>query len=255
MLTFAMTFAIWANWSWAEEPTTAADTSADLDAELLEDLGADLFDEPADLPKSATPRAPQDASQGEGNFSDLDQDLLDSLGEDLDPSTGEDIGQSTLADDPQAPLERIGLRMRSAQKLLTNKDASGRAPQLQGRIVQDLDELIKKVQRQKRQAQQEGKPSPGSQRSDAQPQGNQPGEAMGEGQEPAPDSSDQLRNTGEGGQPIDRQAMQEVLKRQWGHLPGRQREQMLQSWFDEFLPQYELEIEQYFRRLAEDPDP
>jgi hypothetical protein len=29
---------------------------------------------------------------------------------------------------------------------------------------------------------------------------------------------------------------------------------MLQSQDDEFLPKYELEIEQYFRRLAEDPE-
>jgi hypothetical protein len=41
----------------------------------------------------------------------------------------------------------------------------------------------------------------------------------------------------------------------WGHLPERQREQMLQSFSDEFLPKYELEIEQYYRRLSEDVAP
>ena len=49
-----------------------------------------------------------------------------------------------------------------------------------------------------------------------------------------------------------------ALHLEWGPerlrpFPERVREQMLQSHDDEFLPKYELEIEQYFRRLAEDP--
>ena len=43
-----------------------------------------------------------------------------------------------------------------------------------------------------------------------------------------------------------------MVKDLWGHLPERSREQMLQSFSDEFLPKYELEIEQYYRRLSEE---
>ena len=43
-----------------------------------------------------------------------------------------------------------------------------------------------------------------------------------------------------------------MVKALWGHLPERSREQMLQSFSDEFLPKYELEIEQYYRRLSEE---
>ena len=43
------------------------------------------------------------------------------------------------------------------------------------------------------------------------------------------------------------------MKDTWGHLPPRDREQMLQNTPDKFLPKYELLIEQYYKRLAEDP--
>ena len=43
-----------------------------------------------------------------------------------------------------------------------------------------------------------------------------------------------------------------MVKDLWGQLPPHAREQLLQSSSDEFLPQYELEIEKYYRRLAEE---
>ena len=41
----------------------------------------------------------------------------------------------------------------------------------------------------------------------------------------------------------------EMLKDVWGHLPPHLRQQMEQSANEEFLPQYELEIAEYFRSL------
>ena len=43
-----------------------------------------------------------------------------------------------------------------------------------------------------------------------------------------------------------------MVKALWGNLPERDRQQMVQSFSDEFLPKYELEIEQYYRRLSEE---
>jgi len=43
-----------------------------------------------------------------------------------------------------------------------------------------------------------------------------------------------------------------LLKDSWGHLPAHAREQMLQNSPEQFLPQYELMIERYYRRLAEE---
>ena len=44
------------------------------------------------------------------------------------------------------------------------------------------------------------------------------------------------------------------MKELWGHLPERSREQLLQSFSEEFLPKYEREIQQYYQRLSEDQD-
>ena len=43
-----------------------------------------------------------------------------------------------------------------------------------------------------------------------------------------------------------------MVKALWGQLPERSREQMLQSFSNELLPKYELEIEQYYRRWSEE---
>ena len=43
-----------------------------------------------------------------------------------------------------------------------------------------------------------------------------------------------------------------MMKDSWGHLPPRVREQMLQNTPEQFLPQYELMIEKYYQRLAEE---
>ena len=45
------------------------------------------------------------------------------------------------------------------------------------------------------------------------------------------------------------------MKDAWGHLPQHAREQMLQNSPERFLPQYELLIEQYYKRLAEEQRP
>ena len=42
------------------------------------------------------------------------------------------------------------------------------------------------------------------------------------------------------------------MKDSWGHLPAKTREQMLQNSPERFLPQYELMIEKYYKRLAEE---
>lgn len=232
----------------AYEKEASGSAESDLDAQLLEDLGGDLFDDEAVPPQETGSEPPSTADEsGADEPGNLDQDLLESL--------GEDIGRSSAADDPHAPLERIGMRMRSVQRLLAERDATGRATSVQDQIVADLEALIEQMKRQEKRSQQGGKPSPGSRRSDARPQGGQPGKASAEGPQPAADSTDELREGSSEGASTDRRSVQqELLKNLWGHLPERAREQMLQSSDDEFLPKYELDIEQYFRRLAEDPD-
>ena len=42
------------------------------------------------------------------------------------------------------------------------------------------------------------------------------------------------------------------MKDVWGQLPAREREQMLQSPPEQFLPKYELLLEKYYKRLADE---
>ena len=44
----------------------------------------------------------------------------------------------------------------------------------------------------------------------------------------------------------------DAMQRLWYLLPQHAREQMLQSPGEEFAPKYELQIEEYFRRLSEE---
>jgi hypothetical protein len=229
LLAICAAFVASAETSSAQEPAPADAAKSELDAQLLQDLGGDLF-------------------KPEGGADELEEGLLESL--------GEDIGKNSPSDDPHSPLERIGAQMRSVQRLLAEQPDAGRATLLQDRIVRDLDELIKQVQRRKNQSQSGGKSSPGSQRPDAEPQGGgQPGNTSAEGQQPAADSREGTREGAGEGSTADRdRSRSELVKNLWGHLPERVRQQMLQSPDDEFLPKYEFEIEQYFRRLAEDPE-
>jgi len=46
-------------------------------------------------------------------------------------------------------------------------------------------------------------------------------------------------------------ATADLIRDLWGHLPQRQRDQILQPLSEEFLPKYAPEIESYFRALAD----
>jgi hypothetical protein len=122
---------------------------------------------------------------------------------------------------------------------------------VQKRVVAQLDELIAELckQCQGGQGQNSNNPPPQpSQRSEAK--ASQPNRTASPGKSPARDSSDPLNRAD--AQAVDKGDVDELVKHLWGHLPQRSREQVLQSFSDEFLPKYELEIEQYYRRLSEE---
>jgi len=204
----------------------------DLDAQLLEELGGDLF-EPEQVPAPPNGDRPdQDAS----------------------PPAGEDIGAADASDDSQSPLAAIGARMRSAEQLLRDQNAAGGASKLQQKIVSDLDAMIEQLRKQQRKPSQGGGAAGGaSQRSQSKPQGQQGGGGKPQDQNGKASANQNPDGSGGAGQQVDMQSMNDIIKNVWGHLPAKAREQVIQRPFEEFLPKYELEIEQYFRRLSEDP--
>ena len=71
---------------------------------------------------------------------------------------------------------------------------------------------------------------------------------------PAKESEDRVRKDERKQVQLDPAAQEELLKRVWGLLPEKDREQMRQAAGDQFLPEYESLIIRYFRRLAEEDD-
>ena len=212
----------------------ASDTRADVAGEslgshLLDDLDPNQFAPPAATPAPATtqPKHPKRILPGV-----------------TDDALGEDLGQPTAG----GPLVQVKQNMETAQSLLRGGDNMNRAGPVQQQVVADLDALIEQLAKQccSGSSQSDGQPKPGSQRS--QSANRQQASRAGRGTAPARDSTARLQRGNS--QAVNLADREELLKNLWGHLPPHVREQMLQSHSDEFLPQYELEIEKYFRRLA-----
>lgn len=229
-----------ASWSIAADPAAATSGGVEsLGNELLEDLAPNTFD-PADQrsgdPQNPSQSPPSGSSAGAPRFDDL----------------GEDIGW------PSGPLSlaRVRLGMQRAQSLLAvpnepkNVSTLKQAGDVQQDVVAQLDRLIAELSKQCKNCNSQ---SADSKAKPSQASGNNNGKSSSpaaDGQTAARDSADRLNRSTT--KPTDKGDIEAVVKGLWGHLPERSREQMMQSFSEEFLPKYELEIEQYYRRLSEE---
>jgi hypothetical protein len=240
----------------AADPAPRADkkSKSTLDEQLLKGLGDDPVTEDL-LPKKrerkdASRKSPDEdqparrPTESGGNASrkaeenSLDKQLLEGLGD------GEDIGESG------DPLARLGQRMRQAGGLIGETKSGEPTQQLQKKIVADLEYLIKMARQQQQQQQQSSSSSQQTARRQQVKQ-SKPGSKPGERQQdqPARDSTERLGKNDV--RRPDMAQMNDVIKRVWGQLPEKEREQMLQNSVDQFLPKYELLIEAYFKSLVE----
>lgn len=258
--------------------------SSSLDDELLKQLDDTLGGQPAakhghdhdHKPAAAKSDAadagkPAPASETSGAVKrparpSTDEELLKQLDAQDDPAvgpkqekSGDDLGQN--AD----PLTRIGAKMRQAVTLIDREKLSEKTTLLQDEIVHDIDELIKQQKKKMQQQQQQSSSQSQqqkSQRSSVKPQGQKAQQQQrprgGDGQEskdPAQESTERLGKNEQKPPQLDLAAQDELLKRVWGLLPEKDREQMRQAAGDQFLPEYESLIIQYFQRLAEEENP
>jgi hypothetical protein len=212
------------------QPKKAAST---LDDEVLKGLGLDPAAD--DL---APGKAPEKEEQKARPESDLDKQLLQGLTE------GEDIGA------PGDPLVRVGKKMRQAGELIGQKQSGDQTQTLQKRILEDIEELIKQARRQQQQQNNSSNKHQQTARREMVKQ-SQPSRSPGQQQssEPGQQSTERLGKN-EVRRP-DPGQVNDMIKSIWGQLPGRAKEQMLWNANDEFLPKYELEIEEYFKSLVE----
>lgn len=218
-----------------------------LDDELLRDLEADL-DEDAlrGSPKRSRPLGAADPGKqprhGDAMPDELDEDQLD---KELLRALGHDVDENE-----RNPIGAIGRNMRRVEELVAQAKSGKPTQELQDKIVADLDELLKAArQRQQQQRQQNASKNQQSSRQSASRQQGS-GSAGGESDQPAADSGAALRDRA-ASRP-DPGEMKDLLRELWGHLPEHERQMVINSTIEQFLPKYELLIEAYFKRLAEE---
>jgi hypothetical protein len=202
----------------------------------------------------AVGQAPQGGKTPPGKRS-LDQQLLDDLDRELleglpagktrgkadskVPATSPQAGEGA---ESQNPLAKIAERMRSVENRIAEHDTSAATQENQALIVSDLESLLEAAKK----AQQRGKPQ-GGKGSPSGQEGTGTGDAVAA---PPRDSTNRIeRGTKEKPETAD---VKDLLRRIWGHLPEKLRDEMQASVGEQFLPKYERLIEEYYKRLAEE---
>ncbi len=220
-------------------PAQAPKQPPSLDDELLKELGADPLD---DVDRQLFGPAPQqpDNKQPPGPTDDLQERLARELG-------------AAGASEDENPMLAIANRMRDVGVLIAGNNSGENTQQVQKQIVSALDKLIAQARKNCRKA-GGGTPQPqttAARKPVAQPGSKPPGAGQGKpGSKPATNSNAKP-GQGEAAKPDVQQIRAMIEKDIWGTLPERQRQQLLQLPMEEFLPQYELLIIEYFKRLSE----
>ncbi|MBN1854216.1 MAG: hypothetical protein JW829_15920 [Pirellulales bacterium] len=167
---------------------------------------------------------------------------------------GEDLGAKGATGLDSNLIFHIGERMQKAGRLIGEGNLFGEASHLQEEIIHDLDRLIESFKSSQCKSSSNGgqnRQNNGSDPSD-ETKNSSSQQTSSRSNQSAKDSTDPLNQPTS--QKVNMAEMHHLMKGLWGHLPERTREQMLQSRPETFLPEYELEIEQYYRRLSEDTE-
>lgn len=218
----------------ASSVSPANDGGGGASSMLLDGLESPLLD---DLPAPGESAAPEEAIE--------DQGQEPSVGEPLDQlGYGQDVGQEETN-----PWRLIGRQMRTAEQLISRRNPA-RSHRVQGEIIADLERLIEQMRDQQSES------ADGMSESLAAEDENGASGGVGDAQgieQPSEEDGVELAETET--TPVPRVRVRETLDQVWGHLPERIREQMHSGLAEEFLPQYELLIEAYYQRLAEEGQP
>lgn len=164
----------------------------------------------------------------------------------------DELGMAGVSGDT-LPLVSVAERMRDVQGLLGRGECGAAAQDAQRQILDSLDQLLQQAGQSCGGA-CASKPG-GSQPSGAAKAGNgpQPGTKQGTTSNQTSQPATGADRASQDGSPrIDPAQTRALMKRLWGELPPRRRQQMLQIPVEEFLPRYEAMIEDYFRRLSEE---
>jgi hypothetical protein len=188
-------------------------------------------------------------AQSPGKSKPLDQQLLDDLDRELlkglpsakSPPTSRGENRANEENDKSKnPLANLAERMRGVQSRIARRDTSPATQSEQTQILSELDALLEQTNKSR----QAGGKRNGS--GTAQTERGSGDAAAGTPR----DSTNRIERGDK--QPTESVDVKDVLRRIWGHLPDKLRDEMQASFSEQFLPKYERLIEEYYKRLAEE---
>jgi hypothetical protein len=157
------------------------------------------------------------------------------------------IGPRATTTEPGMPAVQIASEMRQAGVELRSGESEA-AVARQREILKRLDELLSTVPPKSSEQLSDGSASGEAAGVSNAPSG-EPGTATGGTQSGAALESKPGAGGTPGGVPV-LERRRNLATAVWGHLPDREREQMLQAYDAEYLPDYADLVEQYYETLA-----
>jgi len=162
-----------------------------------------------------------------------------------------ELGAASVKEDDN-PLINIGQSMIQVGRRMIQTDAGPATLALQKQIIADLDRLIDQVRKSAGPGSASASNKDSSSAQDSSDSARyKPGmdDAQKLGANPATRNSAQVP-VNSPTRKNDAQEMRTMIKDLWGELPGHVRGQVLQMPIEEFVPEYQELIEDYFRDLA-----
>lgn len=194
-------------------------------------------------------------AQETGRQGALDDELLSGLAPMVEshPSGSKPSAEEpATTNEPSRPFQLIQRRMLDVRERLKRFDTTAETRREQAIIVSQIDEFLSRLTPAKAPAMASSlsKSRPGDNLG-SKPLGNgQP--SRGQGSQPGSDST---APPGDPTTPVTPRGRSKLLEEAWGSLPAQQRQQLRAASPDAFLPQYSRLIEDYYKRLAEEPRP
>ena len=253
----------------------SADAQSDIDRELLENMGSGPLDVgPVDesdrelfTPQKTTKKADADNRKSgkqtpgaERPDDEIVRDLLKELRR-VDQAQRAAAKKTTAENGPKQgnPLVDLARRMRAVEIRIAKADSGKATQDGQKQIMDQLDLMIEQMKKsccgggkpgekqcqggtcERKKVAQSKKPC----KSNKPGKGSNPKEST---------ASAKVRQPEPGGRRTDMEQIQTIMKRLWGELPKRDREQFLQYPVEQFLPEYEQMIEEYYKRLSREDE-
>ena len=231
-----------------------------LDAKPVDDLDRELFGPKKKSAAVQPTKQPSTTAERPGDqmVRDLLQELrqADTAQRDSAKKQTDETIDTRPATAQGNPLVDIARQMRAVEQRIEKTDSGSTTQKTQQEIVEQLERLIEQAKKsccgggkpgqkqcqggtcERKKVAQSKKPS----KSKSTSKGTSPNQSTGNAAVEKPASPNST----------DMQEMQALLKRLWGELPERDREQMLQYPVEQFLPEYEQMIEEYYKRLSEE---